>query len=47
MFTMTRLSIMMFLQFFVWLCWLATVLSIVCLLFCWRYFAASSLRLLR
>jgi hypothetical protein len=31
-----------FLQFFVWLCWLATGLSLVCLLFSWRYFAIRS-----
>ena len=28
-----------FLQFFIWLCWLATCLSLVCLLLSWRYFA--------
>ena len=33
-----------FLQFFVWLCWLVTVISVACLLFCWRYFAARSLQ---
>ena len=33
-----------FLQFFVWLCWLATGISLVCLLFGWRYFAVRGLR---
>jgi hypothetical protein len=28
-----------FLQFFTWLCWLTTGLSLVCLLLSWRYFA--------
>ena len=31
-----------FLQFFTWLCWLATGLSLVCLLLSWRYFAIRS-----
>ncbi|MBT4864568.1 MAG: hypothetical protein HON53_05515 [Planctomycetaceae bacterium] len=33
-----------FLQFFIGLCWLATGLSVVCLLLSWRYFAAESLQ---
>ena len=32
------------LQFFVWLCWLATGFSTVCLLFSWRYFAVRGLQ---
>lgn len=28
-----------FLQFFIWLCWLATGLAFVCLMLSWRYFA--------
>jgi hypothetical protein len=31
-----------FLQFFLWICWLATGLSLLCLLWAWRYFVVRS-----
>lgn len=33
-----------FLQFFVWLCWIAVGLSLVCLVLSWRYFAVRGLQ---
>ena len=32
------------LQLFIWLCWLATAVSVVCLLLSWRYFAVHAFR---